>query len=419
MKRLLTALLIRRTRILVNRFQPKVIAITGSVGKTSTRRAVEVVVSTAFDARVAQKNFNNEIGVPLAILGYSEAPGSSLLKWFTLLLHTYRVKHMPELLVLEYGIDHPGDMDVLVSIAQPDIGIFTRVSEVHAEYFKKGVLGIQKEKGKLIRAIKRGGTAVLNIDDPLVMKTTVPKMVQLTTFGLGKADIQGKNLEIQVEKGELRQSAHVFVDGKVIGSLNLKQPGDGNIYAALAALSVAQALKIDSMQAIKALNKEFVSEPGRMSVLKGVNNAMLIDDTYNAAPASVSNGLAMLKRVKQKGQRVACILGSMGELGIYSEQSHLEVGKEVASVANVFIAIGDAMKDAVESAKQSKKSLDVHWFKNSLEASEMVKELVKGCDIIYLKGSQSQRVERVTKSLLKKSSDASKLVRQSDAWLNR
>ena len=291
--------------------------------------------------------------------------------------------------------------------------------QIHAEYFQKGLLGIQREKGKLVRSVKNNGAAILNIDDALVMKTRVPSRAKLVTYGLKKADIQAKELEIQTVKGDMRQVAHVYEDGKVTGVLELKQLGEGTVYAALAALAVAEVLEINLVQAIKALNSEFISEPGRMSLLVAKNGGTLIDDTYNAAPASIMNGLELVKNMQQKDQKVACVFGSMGELGIYSEEKHLEVGRAVAKVANVFIGIGDAMKPATVIAKQQNTKLDVHWFKDSLEASRMAPKLLKECDIVYLKGSQSQRVERVTKVLLKRSSDAAKLVRQSEAWLNK
>ncbi len=421
MKEILTRILMRRAGALIQRFKPTVVAITGSVGKTSTRRAIEVALQDEMEIRVAQKNFNNEIGVPLAVLGKREAPGGSILQWLSIIMETYRVKRLPNTLVLEYGIDHPGDMDVLLQISRPNVGVFTAISEVHAENFTDGVQGIVTEKSKLIRGVCKEGYAILNGDDELVMKTEVPDGVTLLTYGFGRSDIQAKEYHLEHVDGVLTQHALVVMDGKVVGELALKQLGRGAVYASLASIAVASTFSISPERVIRSLNQGFVAESGRMSLLEGLRDTIIIDDSYNAAPASMHNALETINGLKKDGviRSIAVALGSMGELGVYSEQKHEEVLQQAKKIAQQVFVVGEGMKKAMISLYGSLQHKHIKWFENSRELADKIgKSFV--ADAMLVKGSQSQRMERVTFALLKhQKRDQKKLVRQSDSWLRR
>jgi len=156
----------------LNRYHPKVIGITGSVGKTSTKEAIYCVLSGKYKCRRNQKNYNNEIGVPLTILG-CESGKKNPLVWLKVILHGLLLGYgpkasYPEIIILEMGADHPGDIEYLVKFTRPIIGLVTAVGPVHLEFFHK-IQSVAEEKGKLIKALPVSGWAILNIDDDLVV----------------------------------------------------------------------------------------------------------------------------------------------------------------------------------------------------------------------------------------------------------
>lgn len=154
-------------RVVLWKYKPKIVGITGSVGKTSAKEAISLVLSTKFNVRKAEKNYNNEIGIPLTIIGAKSGEGSALgwlkvfLKWIFLIIFPSKY---PEIVVLEMGIDRPGDMDYLLDFIPVDVGVLTDVSESHLEFFKT-IDNIAKEKWKLIESVSNDGVIVVNFDN--------------------------------------------------------------------------------------------------------------------------------------------------------------------------------------------------------------------------------------------------------------
>jgi len=191
MKKFIISLLQKRAKVVLDKFKPRVVAITGSVGKTSAKQAIALVLSTKYKIRTAEKNFNNEIGVPLTILGM-KSPGRNPFGWLTLFWKSYFIKTYPEMLILEYGADHPGDIKNLCDLASPDVAIITGISPVHAEFFKD-IDHLADEKSEIIKRLPDNGVAILNGDDKRVL--TMQTLYQsFMTYGTKETDIQADEI---------------------------------------------------------------------------------------------------------------------------------------------------------------------------------------------------------------------------------
>ncbi len=427
MKKLVISLLQQKAKRVIELKKPTVVAVTGSYGKTATKNAIARALSPYKDIRATEGNFNNEIGLPLAILG-EESPERSPFGWLALLLRRPQSFTCPPILVLEYGADHPGDIRALCQIAQPHIAVVTGVSTVHAEFYSD-IDALAREKASLIECLADGGFAILNADDDRVreMASTSPAH---ELYGVSTGDLTAHDIRIipreddSFEPGEImaHTSAVVMDNGAVIGQLDLKNAlGYAPVMSALAAIAVAKRFNIEPMQAIKALNQSFTPMQGRLNPIAGNKGSLIIDDSYNAAPSAVLNGLQTLKIFQPHGaeDRRIAVLGSLAELGKYAEDEHRKVGFAVAEVADLFIAVGEGMRMAVEAAKEA--GMDekaINWFGTSKEAGRYLDRLVQSGDIIYVKGSQSSRMEYVVKDVMAEPLRAKELlVRQGEKWL--
>ena len=179
-------------KLILKKYKPKIIGITGSVGKTSTKEAVYTVLASKFNVRRNIKNYNNEIGLPLTIIGL-DSPGRSIFGWIGIFLKAgklilFKDKNYPEILVLEMGVDRPGDMKYLISITRSDISIITLISHTHEEYFGD-IKEIQKEKGLLIEKIKPGGWAILNFENEMTKQIAKKSRVKLLSYGFSQGAI--------------------------------------------------------------------------------------------------------------------------------------------------------------------------------------------------------------------------------------
>lgn len=413
----------------ITQFKPTIVAITGSYGKTSTKEAIATVLGVKYQVRTAEKNFNNEIGVPLTILGM-ESPGRSVIGWLRLLWRARHMKEMPEVLVLEFGADHPGDIAALCELAPPTIGVVTGISSVHAEYFDS-IDMLAAEKAHLVRTLPAHGLALLNADDARASAMADGLRASVRRYGAtDTADVQATHIALSTrldddfDIGETFAitTAQVQVGGHVVGSLRLENAiGYAPVLTCLAALAVGDFMNISMSDAMSALNKQIHALPGRLRPLAGIKGSLIIDDSYNAAPAAMAHGLDILKQFTP-GERVdrrIAVLGQMAELGAYDEQEHRLMGMKVAECADVFLAVGERMMVAVEAAKEAGMSADsVEWFANSEEAGRYLDRVIQEGDVVYVKGSQSARMEKVVKDVMAQPELAEQLlVRQDGKWL--
>ncbi len=416
-------LFIRALRFLAQRqvaqFRPTIIAVTGSVGKTSTKQAIAIALSSTYTVRSSYKNYNNEFGVPFAILG-EMSPGKNAWEWVKLFGRQWNVKTFPTHLVLEYGADRPGDIQASCTVAQPNIAVLTAISPVHAaNYANFGAL--VEEKATLGDNVPKNGVVVLNADDQTLhfMRDRFPAPTE--TYGKSGKHAVIKDIYVKIDGFSIMTKAAIDIDGTVANLQLQNCLGDSSVYACAAALLVAKHCNVPVDKAAKALSESFTAAPGRLRPLAGIKGTLILDDTYNAAPASVIAALDALTvfTVNRSGDRRIVALGAMAELGQYSEAEHAAVGRRVAEVVDVFVAVGSDMHGAAEEAlRMGMKPTAIVRVSTAEEAGRWLDANIHHGDIILVKGSQSTRMEKAVKDIMAEPLRAEELlVRQEAYWL--
>lgn len=417
-KNLIQKWLANLARAIIAKHQPKIIGITGSVGKTSTRDAIYAVVSEAYSARVGKKNFNNELGMPLAVLG-SDSPGRNVLKWLWVFIKGYLTLYIgsfPKILILEMGVDKPGDMDYLLSIAKPDIAVLTNIGISHYEFFKS-YDAVALEKGKLLEALKTDGVGILNADNEIVMKQSSKIKGKVISYGF--SDQSNVRLSIVEEKFTPPVNSKIKVETSFSNfDAIINAIGKPHIASCGAAIAVGLNLNMPVDSICKGLQK-YKPALGRINFIKGIKQSVILDDSYNASPASVKEALAIITRMPQENKMV--VLGDMLELGDLSQTSHEEIGK-IISTMNIsrLVTVGPMGKVILDSALQNAFDQDkANWFSSSDEAKDFVRDNLLPESAVLVKGSQSIRMEKISKELLFEPQSAPQsLPRQYGKWLN-
>lgn len=403
------AILEHQVRVLRRKNQFKIVAVAGSIGKTSTKLAIAGLLGQTMRVRHQAGNYNDRVTVPLVLFGQDEPSLFNILAWLKLFGANQAMLSHPypyDVVVVELGTDGPGQMQQFAYL-RPDISVVTAVSPEHMEYFKTLDMVAQEE----LAVFEYSGQVLVNADDIsgryLAGRTFLEYSLtsrQAKYFATAQPQaLQGQTLHIQMPRAELKASV------QYIG-------GQGAKFG-LAAAAVADMLGIKS-GAIAAGLPKLVPFAGRMQVLAGLHDSTLIDDTYNASPLAVCAALDVLYGAKTT-QRIA-ILGSMNELGEYSEQAHREVGtycdpKKLAMV----VTIGHEAEAWLAPAAK-KQDCTVHSFMSPYEAGEFVSQKLKKGAVVLAKGSQNGVfAEEALKPLLANPADAAKLVRQSSSWVKQ
>lgn len=431
-KKLVVWILTWEARLVLRTYRPRIVAITGSVGKTSAKDAIFAVVGKGAHARKSQKSFNSELGLPLTILGLPNA-WQNPLGWAHnifdgLLLLLFRAKY-PEWLILEVGADRPGDIRNVVPWLPVDVVVMTGLPEipVHVEYFASPE-EVVEEKASLIDALKPGGALILLADDKktraLASRLPAPD-ARIITFGFSKdADVRGEHFTFVYEEREGRKWP-IGVEASVVSgeeSMPVRIMGSGGSQAflpALAAAAVGQSLGKNLAEMAEALSN-YAPPPGRMRLLPGIKETLIVDDSYNSSPAAVLAGLEALKLLKVKGKVIA-VLGDMTELGRYSIEKHREVGKKVAEVADVLFTVGFRARGIAESALDNGMADSaIVQFEDAARAGKELEALLQAGDCVFVKGSQSMRMEKVVEEIMAEPERAKELlVRQDREWKKR
>lgn len=420
-RKILEQLLRFMARAVLRKYQPTIVGITGSVGKSSAKEATALVIARAYSVRKAEGNYNNQIGVPLTILGMQSGGGSFFhwgvifFKWLGIML--FSVKY-PQMLVLEMGIDRPGDMEYLLEFVPLKIGIATQVSSSHLAYFGS-ITNIAKEKGKLVAALPEDGFAILNADDKRTKKMQDKTKAKVFTYGFDEdAMVRADNLIFYRDVKRLEGfSFKLNFEGKSIPVRLPKIVAKHHIPAALAAASVGLSLRMNLVEIAEAL-ESFEPLPGRLRLLSGRNDMALLDDTYNASPASMRAALEVVKELI--APRKIIVLGDMLELGLESVEEHVKLAPLViASGAHIVVTVGKYMRSLhealLEGGGYARKQL--LWIPDPLSAIDVLLTITRPDDLILIKGSRSMRMEKITESLLMNPSEAAEvLCCQSTEW---
>ncbi len=410
-------------RLTVLKYRPAIVGVTGNVGKTSAKLAIAAVLSADRKTRVSAKNFNNELGLPLNIIGdFKSSEGLGV--WLRAL--ALGVKNLvlttdyPEVLVLEYGVDRPGDMTYLLGIARPQIGAVTAIGRipVHVEFFQ-GPEGIAKEKSKLVSFLPATGFALLNADDETVLKMKEQTRAHVVTFGFDpKADMRITNFQnrFDPETGEAGISFKLKYGGSMVPIRIPGVFGRTTAYASAVGAATGLVFGMNLLKISEALSN-YRGPAGRLRAVPAIRGGMIVDDTYNSSPHAAREALETLGMLKAK--RKIAVLGDMLELGKYTMEAHKEIGKLAAKTADLLVTVGARAKfiaEAAEGAKMPRK--DIAAFESVSEAGIWLAERVKKGDLVLVKGSQGVRMEKIVKELMAEPLKAKEtLVRQSPVWL--
>ncbi len=425
MKKILKSIVIKiiewQAQTVLKRNKPYIIAITGNVGKTSTKEAVYQVLSSSYHVRKSQKSFNSEIGVPLTILGCPTGWSNPFI-WFRNILKGFWVilfsRNYPKYLVLEVGADQPGDIKRICSWLFPDVSVVTAIGEtpVHIENFSSREELIE-EKTELIRSLKSSGRAVLNIDDEDVynMRSFVEGGVLFYGFS-EKADIKASNyIHTYDKEGRVNGfSFKINYNGNSVPFSFKGFLGRQHVYAVLSSVSLGILQNINMVDIKESLVK-YIPQPGRVNLLKGKRNSTIIDDSYNSSPTAIKAVLREMKEIESTGRKIV-ILGDMMDLGNYTHKEHRKMVSQALEFCDYLITVGPRSRVVTEEVDDEKKDR-VFVFSNSDKLVEKFPLEINSNDLILVKGSQAVRMEKVTEMILDDQKLAKDLlVRQDNYW---
>src|SRR3989338_3635549 len=419
-KKIIIAILKLEAKLILTRFKPKIIAVSGTVGKTSAKEAVALVLGSEFDIRKSEKSYNSEIGVPLAIIGAKTGWGS-FKQWLLVILKGLKVfllaNDYPKILILEMGVDRPKDMEKMVSWIKPYAAVITAMGTVpvHVQYFS-GPEELINEKRKLVECLSDNNWAILNIDDKAAANFRKNTKAQIISYGFSEsADLVASNYKMDSDGIVFK----VNYKGNIVPVRLDKFFGRHNVYIILAAIGAGLACGINLVKSVEAVS---VMKPprGRMNLLEGINNSLIFDDSYNSSPIAVEAAVEVLSEYPAK-RRIA-VLGDMKELGAFSQSEHERIGETLRAKDVWFLfAVGQEAKFIAEGARRSGfDSFKIFEFSNSSEAEEAVKSIIQEGDLILVKGSQSARMEKAVEIIMAHPEDKETLlVRQEKEWENR
>lgn len=406
----------------LKKYNPGIIGITGSVGKTSTKEAIYTVLRNFRRVRVSSGSFNNEFGLPITILGaWSEeelelisrkyGKDENKLKKILFLIKVILVSlgnlifrtDYPDILILEYGADRPGDLDYLLAMAKPQISVVTAIGDIpaHSEFYS-GPDEVAKEKSKLIRALSVAGFAVLNFDDEAVLNMKNLTSVPIFTYGFGEgAQVKIDNFENRSDQGKPagitfrlnnnNNSLPVRIDGAF---------GKVQAYAAAAATCIGLGFGLNLGRIVEAL-AYYRAPSHRLKFLMGIKDTYLVDDSYNSSPLSMRAAIETIKDFSAK--RKVAILGDMLELGEYTIEVHEAIGQLIPKNFNLLITVGARAKFIADAArKKGMNDKKIISFDTVDEAIINILGLLKSGDLVLIKASRGIGLDKLVEEVMYK-----------------
>lgn len=357
-----------------SRFSPVVVGVTGSVGKTTTKEMIAAVVAAHGPVLKNEGNFNNEIGLPLTLFNLA-------------------VRH--KIAVVEMAMRGAGQIDYLAKIAKPSIGVITNIHMSHIELL--GSLdAIADAKGELLDHLPADGAAILNADDAYFDYLVRRANCRVVSFG------ESPNATVRaVSSGIDTKGCCHFEVMTPTGSfdVHIPVPGEHNIKDALAAIAVGEELKIGHDD-IRGALAGFKAPEKRSNVIPSRRGFIVIDDTYNASPASVKSAVKTLSMME--GDRKIAVLGDMLELGDHGIEAHLEIGRTAKECGiDMLVAVGELAKLIARGAIDAGMPISaVSEFEDSAQAAREVPSKVRERDVVLVKGSRAVKMERIVEGLL-------------------
>lgn len=410
----------------LKKYKPKIIAVTGSVGKSLTKEAIYMVLAKKYFVRKSEKSFTAELGVALTIIGCPNGTGS-VLDWFKNLLLGLELmlfkRRYPEYLILEIDGDKPGDLSGVSSFIYPDILVMTAIGEVpsHIELFRD-FESFLFEKRAIINAVKRDGVIIYNADD--VTTSNLLKDVEIKKVSCGVesgTDFSGTEPEIIYKESNIPAGVSFEIkSGGENHKINIMESiGLQNEYAGLLAFAVGTNLGLHKPQIVASLNK-FTALPGRMNIIRGIKDTTIIDDSYNSSPIALEQAISVFVGLKNDGKKIA-VIGDMLELGRYSGDQHRKIAGLLNGKVEKAICVGiRARKIHEELLNLGFNTTDVLSFYSAEEAGKELQQILSEGDVVLVKGSQAMRMERVVEEVMANPKETKKvLVRQEIDWKNR
>jgi UDP-N-acetylmuramoyl-tripeptide--D-alanyl-D-alanine ligase len=359
------------------KFGTPVVALTGSNGKTTTKDMISACLETTFPVLKTKGNLNNLIGLPLTLLNLTE---------------------QERIVVLEMGMNVPGEIRRLTEIAEPDVGLITNIEKVHLEGMGS-LERVREEKGELFRRMKQDGTILVNQDDPRVIDLASEFRGQKITFGINHpAEVMAKEIRLHGAGGT---SFTLMMEG-VTMEITLPLLGRHFVPNALSAIASASLFGIE-LEKVKEALENLQPFPMRMEVLRPKEGVTLINDAYNANPRSMELALEILSEMKGKGRAIA-VLGDMLELGDFSVEAHQHIGQRVKELSIDFLlALGEEAPVLVESAiRHGLNSEKARIVESHTEAISILKKMVRDGDWILVKGSRRMGMEKIAEGLMER-----------------
>jgi UDP-N-acetylmuramoyl-tripeptide--D-alanyl-D-alanine ligase len=363
------ATLQRLSAIHRQRMSAAVIGITGSVGKTSTKEVAAAVLRQRFKTLYSGKSYNNEIGVPLTLL---------------------RLEPEHQAAVIEMGTYGPGEIAFLCELARPQFGIVTNVGVSHLERMKTpDVVAVAKRE--LVESLPADGVAILNIDDRRVRQMAEHTAARPFLYGLDPAaDLWAD----EIESRGLHGVAFTVHYGDERRRFETPLLGSHAVYIALPSIAAGLLLGLSWEQIAAGLCD--AEARSRIVVLRGINGATLLDDTYNASPASCRAALDLLAQVP--GRRTA-VFGDMAELGPIEEEGHREVGRAAAQVVDRLIVVGDKARWIGEAAQEGPRIPEIMFTRSNAEAAALLLPKLGADDVVLVKGARVAQTEEIVNAL--------------------
>lgn len=352
----------------------KVVAITGSSGKTTTKDLTAAVLRSRLEVQASPGSYNNEIGLPLTLLG--GGPDT-------------------QVVVCEMGSRGIGHIADLCRVASPDVGIVTNVGVAHMELFGS-LANVKEAKAELVESLGPSGTAIISADDPVVRTFRGRTQARVLTYGRSRdADVRADNLELS--DGGFAHFDIVSEDERV--STDLAVPGEHMVSNALAAAAAGVAFDIPLVEVAEALRDARISS-WRMETFVNTDGVVVVNDAYNANPMSMA---AALKTVRwmARGSRMAAVLGTMAELGPVSQAEHERVGELAARLGVERVILVGRETEAIASAaiREGVEPEDVALYDDPAEALSDVKGWAKSGDVVLFKGSRVVGLERIAEAM--------------------
>lgn len=410
--------------------QPYVITVTGTVGKTSAKEAIAVLLGLGKRPLVKSLgNMGSDVGLPLSLLGFEEQP-RGLWEWFRaafIIRPALGKKEEHPYYILEFSADRPGDIKFLTQRIPANAGVITAITPAHMANYPQ-LEHLEKEKFSLLDGVKKGGYAVLNADDPVIRNHPYTRLPVLW-YGVVKGGaarrpgiwahnphFNGKGLEFELEFSAAKQlDTAARPAGKV--TINSTLLGEHQLYPLLAGAAVAYQEGLDVALIKKGL-EQYEIPNGRGKLITGRRNISIVDDTYNSSPEAVKAGLRMLRSLAGD-RRVVAILGSMNELGKTAEEAHRSIGTVAGKTVDFLVAVGPFAPLILEGAqKAGLKPFHLHSFTTPEQLMGQINQVILPRDLVYIKASQNgMRLERVVQLLMAKPAQAKQLlVRQHGYW---